>query len=215
MMTLENDFNPYSFCDEIPPLGSAMNDRVISGSGLMRTRTAVYRIVDPRLTATTTRKTQDLSGAVDQATSASSMLSGMLEGLESWCNQLLPRWQKEQSVNVVRSLTKEDRARLHINTFLGEVYCLARLGETDAAGYKIFDFLDRVLCDGFFAVCDEILSKVEVEKLPTPLMRSFLSITAPAKKKLPSRAALYKGIEKRMLEERGPEKTRRIIGNLA
>ena len=72
-----------------------------------------------------------------------------------------------------------------------------------------------MLIDGFFAICNEILSEVDVETLDTKLMRSFLSITAPAKKKLPSRVALYKKIEAKMLVLRGPEKTRRIIGSLA
>jgi hypothetical protein len=123
------------------------------------------------------------------------------------------RWREEE--NAARLPTKEDRARGYIDTFLAEVYSLAKSGDTDAAGYKIFDFLDRVLLDGFYSVCDEVLRKVEVEKLPTSLMRSFLSITAPAKRRLPSRVALYRTIERKMIELRGPEKTRRIIGNLA
>ena len=89
------------------------------------------------------------------------------------------------------------------------------MGDMDAAGYRIFDFLDRVLLDGFYAVCDDILTSVDVEELDTKLMRSFLSITAPAKKRLLSRAALYKKIERKMIHLKGPEKTRRIIGNLA
>jgi hypothetical protein len=122
-------------------------------------------------------------------------------------------WREEE--NVVREPTKEERARRHVDTFLAEVYSLAGIGDTDAAGDKVFDFLDRLLCDGFFTVCDEILGRVEVKRLPPTLMRSFLSITAPARHKLPSRKTLYKQIEKRMIELRGPEKTRRIIGNLA
>jgi hypothetical protein len=108
----------------------------------------------------------------------------------------------------------EDSARTHISIFLDEVYSLAK-DQPDVAGGKIFDFLDRLLCAGFFTVCDEILDKVEVDKLPTALMRSFLTITAPAKLKLSARAALYKRIERKMVELKGLEKTRRIIGNLA
>jgi len=117
--------------------------------------------------------------------------------------------------NIARQPTKEDRARQHIDTFLKEVYSLSQTGNTDTAGFKIFDFLDRVLLDGFFAVCDDILKTVDIEKLDTKLMRSFLSITAPAKKNLPARAALYKKIEKKLTELRGEVKTRKIIGTLA
>ncbi len=117
--------------------------------------------------------------------------------------------------NAARQPTSEDRARRYIDTFLKEIYNLSQIGDTDTAGFKIFDFLDHLLLDGCYAVCDEILAVVDVEKLDTKLMRSFLSITAPAKKKLPARAALYKKIERKMVELRGEAKTRRIIGNLA
>lgn len=117
--------------------------------------------------------------------------------------------------NIARTPTKEDRARQHIDTFLKEVYRLSKLGDTDAAGFKIFDFLDRVLLDGFFSVCNDILGTVDVELLDTRLMRSLLSITAPAKKRLPARAALYKKIEAKMIALRGEEKTHKIIGTLA
>jgi hypothetical protein len=126
---------------------------------------------------------------------------------------LVAEWQKE--ANVAGEPTKEERARRHIPTFLNEVYRLSQLGDTDTAGFKIYDFLDRVLIDGFFGVCDSILSQVDVDQLDTKLMRSFLSSTIPAKRKLPSRALLFKKIEAKMLVLRGPEKTRKILANLA
>ena len=125
----------------------------------------------------------------------------------------VPEWTKE--LNVAREPTKEDRARRYIPGFLNEVYSLSQIGDTDTAGFKVYDFLDRVLIDGFFAVCNEILSVVDINKLDTKLMDSFLTITAPAKTKLPSRVVLYKKIESKMTALRGPEKTRRILGSLA
>ncbi len=111
--------------------------------------------------------------------------------------------------------TKEDVATIQIDSFLEEVYRLAKIDDLDGATDRIFDSIDRLLCDGQFDVCDEILRTVDVEKLPTTLMRSFLSITAPAKQKLPSRSALYVKIEQKMNDLRGVERTRKIIGNLA
>ncbi len=102
-----------------------------------------------------------------------------------------------------------------IHGFLEEVYWLASIDDLDGAGDRIFDFIDRLLCDGSFDKCDTILRCIDVEKLPTALMRSFLSITAPAKGRLPSRPALFRKIETKMLELKGVERTRKIIGNLA
>jgi hypothetical protein len=102
-----------------------------------------------------------------------------------------------------------------IASFLDEVYALAGTSDLDTASDRIFDFVDRLLCDDQFDACDDVLEMVDVEKLPTTLMRSFLSITAAAKGKLPSRPALYRKIEQRMIELKGAEKTRTILGNLA
>ncbi|MBL8797572.1 MAG: hypothetical protein JNM56_26970 [Planctomycetia bacterium] len=148
-----------------------------------------------------------------KAVTSGKVSSGVQEIRLPSIENFVPGWRR--AVNVTSEPTKEDRARAHIRTFLMEVYSLSQIGDTDSAGFKIFDFLDRVLTDGFNAVCDNILGMVDVEKLDTKLMRSFLSVTLAAKQKLPSRAALYGRIERKMMQLRGPEKTRRIIGSLA
>lgn len=120
-----------------------------------------------------------------------------------------------QQTPMAEAATREQIARMQINPFLDNVYRLARTGDVDAATDSIFDFLDRLLCNGLAPVCDEVLKLVDVDQLPTTLMRSFLSITAAAKQDLPSRPGLYRKIEQKMTELRGAEKARRIIGNLA
>jgi hypothetical protein len=110
---------------------------------------------------------------------------------------------------------KDENSRSQIDAFLEEVYRLAANKDLDGATDRIFDFMDRLLCDGAFGLCDQVLRTVDIEKLPTAQMRSFLSITAAAKQNLPSRPALYRKIEEKMIERRGVEKTRTILGNLA
>ncbi len=123
---------------------------------------------------------------------------------------------RKRELNVaVSEPSKLERTRPFIRSFLNEIYSLSQIGNTDAAGLKIYDFLDRLLIDGYFTVCDEILSKVNIAKLDTKLMDSFLTITARAKKKLPARAALFKEIEAKMIALRGPERTRKILSGLA
>jgi hypothetical protein len=111
--------------------------------------------------------------------------------------------------------TGDDVAKMQIDRFLEEVYKLAKLDDLDGATDRIFDFIDRLLCDSLFPVCDEVLRRVDVEKLSTSLMRSFLSITDAAKHKLPSRPAFYQKIEQRMVCLKGLAATCKIIGNLA
>jgi hypothetical protein len=109
----------------------------------------------------------------------------------------------------------QEYATAQVPAFLDEIYMLSGVGDTDAAGLKIYDVLDRLLIDGLFAVCDSILRRVDVERLDTKLLRSFLAVTIPAKNELPSRADLFRRIEAKMLAFRGEEKTRRILANLA
>jgi hypothetical protein len=102
-----------------------------------------------------------------------------------------------------------------IQNFLCDVYSLASLNNTEAATDLIFEYIDDLLSKGMFAVCDEILRNVDVDKLPTSLMRSFLAITGVAKHRLSWRRPLYLKIERRMIRLKGEEKTKRIIGRLA
>jgi hypothetical protein len=120
-----------------------------------------------------------------------------------------------QAGNATKGPARPEVQEGTIEDFLEEVYGLARLKDYEGATDKIFDGIDRLLCDGAFFVCDEILRRLDVEKLPTPLMRSFLTITAAAKSKLSSRKALFQRIERKMMLSVGEEKTRRIVGKLA
>lgn len=54
----------------------------------------------------------------------------------------------------------------------------------------IYDRLDDLLVAGDFDSCDAILAAVEVARLDPVGMVGFLTITLPARERLPSRAAL-------------------------
>lgn len=100
-------------------------------------------------------------------------------------------------------------------SFLDDVYRLVDAGDLQSATDRVFDHIDRLLCENSFDICDTILQQVDVERLPTALMRSFLTITAPAKDHLPSRQPLFERIEQEMMRQKGPEMTQRLIGRLA
>ena len=102
-----------------------------------------------------------------------------------------------------------------INEFLEEVYSLTVLGDLQGATDKIFETVDRLLLEGAFTVCNEILRCVEVRRLPTALWRSFLTITVAAKDKLPARKAFYHQVLSEMIRLKGNEKAQRLLGQLA
>ena len=127
-------------------------------------------------------------------------------------NTLVAGW--DQGGHAAASPPKREVQQGRLEDFLQQVYALARLNDIQGATDLIFSYLDRLLCNGLFYICDDILKRVEIEKLPTTLMRSILSITAPAKDKLPSRRALYERIERRMVELKGQQTTARLLGRL-
>jgi hypothetical protein len=203
---------PYRFALDVPAFG-LIGDVAVASTGRMWPAASMHYILVASTDVATVGMGKHLFSAPDRMTSASG--PPVLDLNEFVLPTIDDFHRLRQDENITRKPTKEDRARQHIDTFLKEVYSLSKIGDTDTAGFKIFDFLDRVLLDGFFGVCNDILSTVNVDLLDTRLMRSFLSITAPAKKKLPARAALYKKIEAKMIALRGHEKTRKIIGTLA
>jgi hypothetical protein len=105
-------------------------------------------------------------------------------------------------------------AEFDVAAFLDEVYELAQY-DLQSATDRIFDRIDRLLCDGREDICDEILSRVDVARLPSALLRSFLTITAPAKHSLPSRRPFFAKAYDEVSQQRGPEMAERLFSRLA
>jgi hypothetical protein len=66
-----------------------------------------------------------------------------------------------------------------------------------------------------FDVANEILKRIQVEKLSTSLMRSLLTITLPAKRHLKDRDDFVDRVENAMLTKRGLDVTKRLLSRLA
>jgi hypothetical protein len=99
--------------------------------------------------------------------------------------------------------------------FLAEVYQLADAGKLQDATDKIFETVDRCLLNEQFDYCNKLLSRIDPRRLPTALMRSFLTITSAAKDKLPARSAFHEQVFQEMSRLKGEEKAHRILGPLA
>lgn len=102
-----------------------------------------------------------------------------------------------------------------IAKFLAEVYQLADCGELQDATDKIFETVDQCLLNEQFNYCNKLLSRIDPRRLPTALMRSFLTITAAAKDKLPARGPFYEQVFQEVSRLQGIEKARRILAPLA
>jgi hypothetical protein len=126
-----------------------------------------------------------------------------------------PVWRREDSPNIVIKPMMEEIQARSADNILEEVYSLSVIGDLQGATDKVFDTFDGLLLEGDCAACNEILRKVDVSRLSTALMRSFLTITAAAKEKLPARKALYKQVLSEMIRLKGKEKAERLIGQLA
>ncbi len=111
--------------------------------------------------------------------------------------------------------TEEDVREMEIEDFLGGIYALVASGRAPAAMDAVFDHLDRLLNDGFFRACDALLTKVELERMPSSVRRAFLAVTRPAKQELPSRAAFYNEALRLLSQERDEATARRMLKSLA
>ena len=129
--------------------------------------------------------------------------------LESLC------WSRGDLLNLAREPTIEDIETMGIGEFLETVYRLAKLGDLQGATDEVFETVDRLLLGGQFGVCNEILRCVDIHRLPTALMRSFLTITAAATDRMPARKPFYDRVESEMIRLKGKEKAQRILGQLA
>jgi hypothetical protein len=104
---------------------------------------------------------------------------------------------------------------IFIDEFLEKVYSLAGVGDLQGATDAIFETVDRSLQEGAFSACNEILQRVDVLRLPTAPMRSFLTITAAAKDQLPARKIYYDWVLSEMIRLNGNEMAQRLLGQLA
>jgi hypothetical protein len=104
---------------------------------------------------------------------------------------------------------------VRISQFLDKVHRLDRAEDLQTATDQVYELFDRLLTEGSFETCDRMLKQVDVGKLSTSLMRSFLTITTAAKDKLQTRGDFFARVEREMIRQRGEETTKRLLSRLA
>lgn len=100
-----------------------------------------------------------------------------------------------------------------VRSFLDRVYALS-MESIPRATDHLFQAVDGLLHKGDFSWCDEMLRQANVSQLAPALLRSFLTITAPAKVHLAHRDTFYKRAFGEMERLKGREKAERLLGRL-
>ena len=62
----------------------------------------------------------------------------------------------------------------YLDEFLGEVYRLDASKDLGDATDRVYDHIEQLLYEGSFKVCDQILERVDVDRLSTALMREYI-----------------------------------------
>jgi hypothetical protein len=128
--------------------------------------------------------------------------------------QVREAWFSEGS-DAARKPARPESKEGRIEEFLEQVYRLGDLNHLEEATDNVFRYIDDLLLEGQFPVCNEILKRADVKRLPTALLRSFLTITAPVKARLPARKAFYRDAFAEMVRVKGDTaKAQRLLGPL-
>ena len=177
------------------------------GRGLFRTETLVGSISCVGLVVERLIENTELRRHLDMMKLSKSQYSVAPTTIDPRSQSLL---EAISQVNEFVFVMEKDK----IGQFLENIYTLGQEC-LEKATDCLFDHIDTLLRDNKTAQVNRILESVDVDRLPTALMRSFLTITAAAKEWLPSRLQLFKQIELKMRALRGERTTQRLLSRLS
>jgi hypothetical protein len=78
----------------------------------------------------------------------------------------------------------------------------------------IFNFVDWMLINEHFQACNDMLKYLQVNKMSTPIIIAFLTITASAKDVLYSRTTFFEQAKRFIMGREGKHKTERLLDGL-
>lgn len=103
---------------------------------------------------------------------------------------------------------------LSVDEFLAKTYRLQDAGEIRPGIAYIFETLNDSLAQGDTETCDEILKGVDVTRLKTDLLLSFLTITFSAREHLLNRKGYYVRARRQIRKDVGWLEARRLLSAL-
>lgn len=98
-----------------------------------------------------------------------------------------------------------------IEEFLDRIYMLCARHEPEEAADLVFARIDSILSAGEFEICDVLISKVDVGRLDSNLMVSFLMTTVAAAEKLPSRLGFVSKVETALRNIKGEQAAANLV----
>lgn len=87
-------------------------------------------------------------------------------------------------------------------------------GDIECASDIVFSSFDFMFTNGWFDLANELLKTLNVEILPTELLRSCLTATASEADILPYRPAFYEAAFEKTSQKRGHNMADRLLGSL-
>ena len=117
--------------------------------------------------------------------------------------------------SAVKELSEEDVRVMESEDFLETLYARVAAGEVSTAMDSVIDHIDRLLNDEMYTVCDHLLWKVELKRLPSSIRRAFLMMTRPAKDRLPARRSVYHESLRLLADEKGADRASQMLKALA
>jgi len=101
-----------------------------------------------------------------------------------------------------------------IQLFLDRICALIQNDEPRRAIDAIFQEVNSLLVASRFDDCDQLLRRIDLDRIPPLLLASFLTITVAAKEQLPTRAEFYRQVRDRVETQRGVEGANRLLAGL-
>ena len=150
-------------------------------------------------------------GAVDRLAAESASAPSVGVALQPCpAEHLLPASQLD-----FRALLRGALRLSELPEFLEHLYLLVREEQEQSASVAVIDYIDQLLNESLFRVCNELLRQADLSQMPSALRRAFLMVTWPAKDRLPARPEFYQKALHLLAAERGAETAQRMLKSLA
>jgi hypothetical protein len=150
-------------------------------------------------------------------TPGETLLSGTVVLRRKICWVMAKRLETVLSLGTDKPLTVTDPERRQeevslADNFLLQFDSLARSGQVQKTIDCLFDRFDNLLSEGNFSLADTIIRRMDASALTPVLLASVLSITQPARDRLPTRRGFYRAACQAISRQRGEEEAEQFLG---
>ncbi len=98
-----------------------------------------------------------------------------------------------------------------ITIFLEQFAALAGTTKVQKTIDYVFDYLDRLLGEGDFTLVNRIIARLEPDSIQPVFLAAILSMTKPARERLPARTSFADKACETVARQRGHEEARKLL----